>query len=309
MPRSRRLGSSASSRLDRAAFSGMPAGVLSRTALALLRGTFVTIQELMRLRGRLSNLHVTSKLWSSLLDRIELMDRESRLDRDEALWTLLCAYGYASEQKGSELAGLLSGGPPTSCGDLWIEALPFPPRKSEGNTMVDLAAGDIKRRDGTSSGIEFDAQAPDSTSVAILVECKWLSDMSGTTAHDPLRNQITRVLENALTFQGGGRFPERVCFTMLTPRVFRERPRLRGYGLLFQAYKNDPKSIIEDIGSGESVNRKKLNGWTYPRLEDWVPALEFHWVDFETVIEKMPPSEFQQLVRELASRSKVLRFD
>jgi hypothetical protein len=66
---------------------------------------------------------------------------------DEVVWTFLLGLSYAAGGWDGirKLQSLLSGYAvaPSVQYRLWLEALPVPPRKSEGNTNVDLAFGAI----------------------------------------------------------------------------------------------------------------------------------------------------------------------
>ena len=61
---------------------------------------------------------------------------------DETMWTFLVAVGYAagSAQGVQKLSRLLTGQelPGPESPRIWLEALPFPPRKREGSTHLDL---------------------------------------------------------------------------------------------------------------------------------------------------------------------------
>jgi hypothetical protein len=235
---------------------------------------------------------------------LQLHSSSGRALHDEALWTFLCAYGYAVAESGSLLYGVLCEESSRES-RIWIEGEPVPPRINEGNTMVDLAAGDIRRRPGTTSGIEFAPPRAGNGSIVLFVECKWLSDMSGYTKYDPLRSQMLRVLENALAFQTAGAFPETVHFTLLTPRIFKKSPRSRGYGPLFESYSRDPLLIAEDLKAHKHPVRASPH-WTYPDLAGRIGALRLHWVEYETVIESMPVTQFKNELMQLARRTGLL---
>ena len=93
--------------------------------------------------------------------------------------------------------------------------------------------------------------------MASLVEAKVLSDASGSVTHDPLRNQLTRVVENLVCFQAGGKHPPRLHFALLTPRLFRDNPTSRLYGYKMNDY-NDPVAILRDIRACEFPHRRTV---------------------------------------------------
>jgi hypothetical protein len=127
--------------------------------------------------------------------------------------------------------------------------------------------------------------------------------MSGSTAHDPLRGQLLRDIENALVLQGSRKFPEVVHFTLLTPRIFKLHPRSRGYGLVFQAYQRDGGSIAEDLLSQRHDVRQDAD-WQYPAsIHSRISALRLHWVDYETLLAGMPESSFKEELLSVARRN------
>ncbi|MCB1088457.1 MAG: hypothetical protein KDM63_15570, partial [Verrucomicrobiae bacterium] len=49
---------------------------------------------------------------------------------------------------------------------------------------------------------------------------KWYSDLSKNVTNDQHRNQLSRIIENAVVFQGKGALVERVTVTLVTPEIF-----------------------------------------------------------------------------------------
>jgi hypothetical protein len=89
---------------------------------------------------------------------------------------------------------------------------------------------------------------------------------------DPLRNQITRIIENLLCFQAGGKHPSRLHFGLLTPRLFRDNPKARLYGYKMQDYE-DPAAILKDIEACE-LPRRCTAGYSFPELKPRLHALQ-----------------------------------
>ena len=106
----------------------------------------------------------------------------------------------------------------------------------------------------------------------------------------PLRNQITRVIENLLCFQAEGRHPERLHFSLLTPRYLREAAhrRSRLYGYKFDEYKQDPTTILRDIALCKIPERAHERAWTYLSLEPHVGRLSLHWAAYEDFFDAEP---------------------
>ena len=94
--------------------------------------------------------------------------------------------------------------------------------------------------------------APES-GVGVLFEAKVLSDCSATVTYDVLRNQLARNVDVMLDRQEKlpyplcERRPELSSFVLLTPELFRGRPRSRLYGWLINEYRGHPESLGEDL--------------------------------------------------------------
>ena len=135
--------------------------------------------------------------------------------------------------------------------DIWFEAQPISPRKgdsgkTEGNTILDLAFGDIDKREKTQSGIEyFPPKSSKKESWVCFIEAKLFSDCGISVTANPMRNQITRVIENLLCFNNNNNYEPDLFFTLLTPRDFYENPnsRLYGYKMREYSYPKNNKAI------------------------------------------------------------------
>ena len=253
------------------------------------------------------HLRTSEAEWNSFLGRVHRLEADPASVEDEGVWTFLVAYGFAIAGEGDALARVLCKAELTSSGgDIWLESAPLPPRQNERNTKVDLAAGHVRPRGETISGIEFDPLPSWEKPWALLVECKWRSDMSVDTTYDPLRGQMLRVIENALVLQAESKFPEAVHFTLLTPEIFQRHPRLRGYGLLFHEYSLNPSLIVDDLKVHQHPVRSGPKGWAYPGLDARIGCLHLHWVSFEKVFEKMPATAFKAELLTLARRQGTL---
>jgi hypothetical protein len=92
-----------------------------------------------------------------------------------------------------------------------------------------------------------------SNGVGVLFEGKVLSDCSATVTYDVLRNQLARNIDVMLDGQGhlppplSARDPDLSCFVLLTPELFRRRPRSRLYGWLLNEYRERPAALGEDL--------------------------------------------------------------
>jgi hypothetical protein len=243
----------------------------------------------------------------------KLHSRVARIERsrlplgDEQVLTYLCAYGYAIQPGGpQELARVLLGDDGLAYqGRLWFEFLPASPRVGEGETHLDLALGHVGKRGTTISGLEF-APPPAGPSWVAMVEAKLGCDISCEVDYDPFRNQLLRVIENAAVLSNGARhFPGVAHVVLLTPRVFKDRPRTRLYGCKFEEYcpngRLDADAIEADLG------QLRLQQATYREpIADRLRGLRLHWVTFEEVIRRMPAGTFRTDLLSLLRRERSL---
>jgi hypothetical protein len=209
--------------------------------------------------------------------------------RNEKVWTLLVASVLGRPATQVDVMRLFLGEDTPGSGhlDIWFEAQPLPPRKgkagaSEGNSRIDLAFGDIARRPGTEAGIAYGLPRPGSW--VCFVEAKCLSDCSSATTYDPLRNQLARVIENLLCFQGGGGAPEQLYFTLMTPRLFLKNWGAHLYGYKMREYR-ERATLLADIERC-SIEKRDGHGYHYPdSLAPRLEALKVRWISYEDVLE------------------------
>ena len=208
--------------------------------------------------------------------------------RNEKVWTFLvaCLFDRAPDQPKmiERLCGESLQLPPQA--EIWFEGEPISPRKgsaehSEGNTKLDLAFGHILPRGATAAGIKYGPHQQ--SSWVCFVEAKCLSDCSTTVSYDPIRNQLARVIENLLCFQAEGKFPERIFFTLLTPRLFKQHPDARLYGYKMRHYEDRERSLA-DINQCH-IERRVAAGYVYPDLHSRLATLRINWASYEDLLE------------------------
>ncbi len=210
---------------------------------------------------------------------------------NEKLWTYITAEVIKSSLKQKEILEYIIGNPRiirNSNLDIWLEAQPLSPKrgksgKTEGNTKIDFSFGGISLRNNTNSGIEYDNR----TDWVCFVEAKLNSDTSNFVSYDPLRNQITRILENLATFQDCNyHFPRSLFFSLLTPRLLQKNSDSRFYGHIFYKYKETFDLIVNDIKKCKLENRNEKK-WKYPEdeLQERVKTIKFNWVTYEDIFE------------------------
>lgn len=239
-------------------------------------------------------------LWDDLRGRVEKQeDRPAGDCVDEQLWTFLvgCGYAIAGEDGIAQLTRALTEsnlGVPDNA-KIWFEVLPVPPRKKEGETHLDLALGTIAVRVGTESGIRLDdVRSP----WVCFCEMKWYADISVSVTYDVHRNQLARIMENAVCFQNSGRYADQVHVTLVTPSSFRNAQlKSRLYQYKFEEYKANPASFIADLEAC-ALEKNEQPDWFYPPdLAERVTALSLSWVTYDELFERSLPRS--QIAEEL----------
>ncbi len=229
--------------------------------------------------------------------KLKAVSPSKSLHIDEEVWTYLVAECVLSQiKKGDDtLFRLLVGQAYQPSDQLGLEVQPIGPRMGEGNTHLDMALGSIAARKGTEAGIayaEHSGQDTVSQDIVCFVEAKFLSDISTKVSNNPFRDQMTRVIENLLTFQsddGSCKQPNRMVFTLLTPRAFRRKPYVRLYGYLFEEYLVDlhrlDTHLFERLDYVDSTfpKRNDPKKWHYPNIEANIAKLALRWVTYEEI--------------------------
>ena len=213
---------------------------------------------------------------------------------DEALWTFLAACGYAmgGTDGVAKLTKILTGMdmPITNDSKIWLEARPLPPRNREGNTNLDLAVGAVARREPTKSGIELNTHA---NPWICFCEMKWNSDISGFVSNDAHRNQLVRVIENALCFENKGKYADRSFVTLVTPAIFKDMVSDSRFHKEYQGklreYRSDHANILIDLDSP----LQKANH--YPDdIAERLKTLTLGWVTFDDLFDNIPDSPISE---------------
>jgi hypothetical protein len=94
--------------------------------------------------------------------------------------------------------------------------------------------------------------APD-TGFAVVFEANVLSDGSFHFRYDATRNQIARTLDvlmdehKDLDPSLAARDPQRTCFVLLTPQLFKDEPSSRLYGWLMDTYRKDDELLAKHL--------------------------------------------------------------
>lgn len=243
-----------------------------------------------------SHLYPGRAEWDHLIEKIRAQEQAQTPNfADEQVYTFLIACGYALCGKDGikKLTRILTGSDQTEPPDpkIWFECIPLPPRKGEGRTSIDLALGTISRRKQTKGqkltkgGIQLD----DSKNTWVcFCEMKYKSDISTRTTHDSERNQLLRVIENALFFRSSDseRYPDKVFVTLVTPEVFNYANRYKGYKDKYEEYKNTPATIISDL---HKCSQQPT--WRSTDIEKQIDNLILNWVTYEELFANLPCTE------------------
>ncbi len=249
-----------------------------------------------------SSLEIGFTVWDDLIDRVRLQEEcaQTPCYCDEQIWTFLIGCGYAAAPDGVGcLVQLLTGeSRPSRTQKIWFEFRPMSPRLREGTTYLDLALGDVQLRGNRRSGIEL---IPGERTWICFVEAKWYSDISIDVTHDVERNQLARVIENALCFQSNRQLVDDVFVTLITPALFSpdrdgQRPFSRLYQYKFREY-TGPEGVAAVCRDIENccLEKRDQRAWAYPKdLADRAKKLKLRWVTYDQLFRELPPSHLRE---------------
>lgn len=237
------------------------------------------------------HLYIGNAKWNALVDTLKKYEANGEKNKleDEQIWTFLvgCGYAAAGVEGVSLLSQILTGKAESSeSNKIWFEVLPIPPREYEGNTNLDLAVGNITDRGDTRSGIQL---LEEEDTWICFCEMKWNSDISTTVSYDLHRNQLIRVIENALCFQDKqGRYAKEVFVSLVTPAMFYNNEyKSRLYQYKYFEYKDAVDNILKDLHACNLKKRHNEN-WFYPEdINEQVNCLTLNWITYEHLFEKL----------------------
>lgn len=247
----------------------------------------------------------TDSQWDAFLEKLHEQEVKQREDfYDERVWTFLFALWFASERNEGviELTRLLTNDPnltPSEGNKIWLEALPFSPHEKEGNTNLDLALGGITERSlgmadtregKKGNGITYSGE----DDFICFCEMKWYSDIDKSVTHDVHRNQLIRVIDNAMGFHNkDGSFPDKIYVTLVTPEIFYDRElKSRFYAYKYEEYQ-DKVNIIKDL---EGCCLKYRNE-SFSKAINRVDKLRLNWVTFEDIIRNIKDSRLGLMIK------------
>ena len=239
----------------------------------------------------------------NMLGNLSLFNKikQEKLEKaDEQVLLSKIVEEYLKESKVEKLYELLTRGnskiTPSNI-KYGIEAQPLTHREKEGNTYLDLAMGSIKRRGSTESGIELDITNKEQDFV--FCEAKWKSDLSVGVSKCSIRNQLQRVIENALIFAGEN-FKGNIFVTLITPELYKKHYELglntRFYSCKYAEYKGNIKgtflrelNLIKELGVIPFNDEKGVERKSKYReiVEKNLDKLILNWITFEELLFKI----------------------
>lgn len=191
--------------------------------------------------------------------------------------------------------------------EIAVEAQPLTPRTDERNSLLDLAMGSIKKRGTTTSGIDLDKDNEEQDFV--FCEAKWKSDLSVGVTKCSFRNQLQRVIENALFFAGEN-FKGNIFVTLITPELYKKHYELglytRFYSYKYAEYKGNIKgTFLRELDLIQEANLIPFkNNKNRDIIEKNLDKLILNWVTFEELFEKLKEKfeEIKEIYNEINNK-------
>jgi hypothetical protein len=239
-------------------------------------------------------------------DARTLIRRARQIEKDERFWVVaaLMSVFHAPDRQGT-LTGLLADTfgptPPVEGLASWEEALagdlelffevnlPSPPsyRSWLAEHLTDRAPVPYIHEAGVAAHERLEGPTHvdalllcKQTGFAMLFEAKVLSDCDAKVTFDVMRNQLARNIDVMLDANPklpaplNTRRPDRTCFALLTPEVFKHHPHSRLYGWLLPSYQSNPSALARDLAHRDAGAGEEIVDW---------PAVSrrLGWVTFE----------------------------
>lgn len=227
----------------------------------------------------------------NLINYFSSVNGNAKKPGNELYLMYLIAKGYENHK--SYLYKILTG-EDYSDPYMYLEAQPITKRCNEGNTNLDLAMGSLKRRGTTESGIDYTSSKNEKS--FLFCEAKWSSDISTKVSHFSSRNQLQRVIDNALYFtdklkENGGK----IFVVLLTPKQYKDEfennQGSRLYAYKFNEYKNNHNQILDELSYINTHLPLKNN--LENTLKNNLSFLELRWITLEEVIENIPDEKIK----------------
>jgi hypothetical protein len=114
---------------------------------------------------------------------------------------------------------------------------------------------------------------------------------------------LARVIENALCFQGEGRYSNEVCVALVTPATFK-RPDgdYRSYQGMFREYDSDRANLRRDLDACR-LGKRDTPDWKYPPgMGQRVDGLKLRWPTYEELFAGIPASPIREGLQQFRER-------
>lgn len=230
--------------------------------------------------------------------------------KDEALLVYKIVRAYSDANEEGKLYELLTGESHNNP-FLFLEAQPYSQRKHEGNTNLDLAMGSIKKRKGTESGIQYDSKNQEKH--FLFLEAKWDSDISVGVKYCTIRNQLQRVIDNALYFSFNPESINKIYVVLLTPKkyknCFEEKLNSRFYGYKYGEYSLDSSIILRELEMIKSELPWKEGENLDSLIQENIKKLTLNWVTFEELIEKITKNSVKEEIKTVYEKINIKKRD
>ncbi len=249
----------------------------------------------------------------SMIDNIKLIKENGlkNIKEDYLTFILACAYAINGNNGCHSLEKLLCEGSLHDFSEdenyhIWFQALPL---KGKSSPKLDLSFGNISRPIIDNSQIVYNPPQNRNGRIC-FVEMKTGEDLRTSSTGNPKYNQLAKYIRSALIFQKAGIFPEEVHVTLVTPRIFKKKPKSRLYGYKFIEYacpEINPDNIINDIEL--PIENEEIE-------DDWIKCdkggmnerllfLQLHWIPYEDILDAVPENPLKDYIKKISTENPV----
>jgi hypothetical protein len=202
----------------------------------------------------------------------------------EIVWTYLVAKKYLNDPYAlvEKLCGRQEKLPKNT--KIWLETFLYPTRirkmeQAFWKVRADLALGHLELARNRNSQVRSNGDW------VCIAESKWFADIHPNKKF-PEIYQLSQIIEHALLLHStNGKSLDKIYFTLVTPRYFKDRQGRfsnRLYHQKFFDYKNNPEILIEDLRLCPLQFLKKDHN--VEAMVDRIGRLVMRWVTFEDLL-------------------------
>lgn len=132
----------------------------------------------------------------------------------------------------------------------------------------------------------------------LFLEAKWDSDISVGVKYCTIRNQLQRVIDNALYFSFNPESIDKIYVTLLTPKKYKdcyeEKLNSRFYGYKYGEYSSDSSIILRELEIIKSELPWKEEKNLDLLIQENIKKLTLNWVTFEELLEKISGNSIRE---------------